>query len=228
MPISTAVQGEPWRRRLYLPAYQVSDAARYARTSPQTVANWHYRNGDSVPVLPGKERRRPLSYLQLVEVAVVAVFRQFAVPLQSIRRAREYMAQNFNAEHPFAEYKFKTDGYHLLMNVREFEPEIQIPETLIVLDQGGQLGWERMMVDRLFEFDYEFDLALKWHVAGRQSPVLIDPRIAFGAPTVKGVATWILKGRSQAGESLADMTEDFGLTEDELQFGLEFEGIRSE
>ena len=58
--------------------------------------------------------------------------------------------------------------------------------------------------------------------------MLIDPRIAFGAPTVKGVATWILKGRYQAGECLADMREDFGLTEDELQFGLEFEGIRSE
>ena len=40
----TAERGvEPWRRQLYLPAYTVTDAARYSRIAPQTVTNWTHR-----------------------------------------------------------------------------------------------------------------------------------------------------------------------------------------
>ncbi len=215
---------DPWRRRLYLPAYRVGDVARYTHTTARTIENWHYRETDSGITLPGRERRRPLSYLELVEVAIVAIFRHFGVPLASIRRTRDYFAQTFQEEYPFAVYRFKTDGFHLLMNLKEFEPDVDI-ERLIVADRAGQLGWERMMADRLFEFDYEEELAIKWHVAGRQSPVLIDPRVAFGAPMVRGIPTWVLKGRWTAGESIEDIKVDFELESEEIQHGLEFEGI---
>ena len=104
MPKLTSERGvTPFRRRLYLPAYRVSDAARYAGTSPQTVAYWHYRGGRLGPTLPNKERRKPLSYMELIEVAFVAFFRNVGVSLQRIRRAREYVAQTFNVEYPFVE-----------------------------------------------------------------------------------------------------------------------------
>jgi uncharacterized protein (DUF433 family) len=90
----------------------------------------------------------------------------------------------------------------------------------------GQLTWESLIADRLAEFDYEYGLALIWHVAGRGSRITIDPRISFGAPTVSGIPTWILKGRWQAGETVAEIAEDFGLVADEIHEALEFEGIR--
>ncbi len=216
----------PWFRRLYLPAYRVSDAARYARTSVTNVAHWHYRESyQGQPALPGKEHGKPLSYLELVEVAVVATFRQFKVPLKVIAEARRYMAQTFSSEYPFAEYRFKTDGFHLLLNLSEVLPELPTKD-LIVADRGGQIGWNSMMEDRLLEFDYDLDyeLALKWFVAGRHSKVVIDPRVAFGAPTVKGLPTWVLKGRWKAGETVNDMKEDFGLTEEEIYDALQFSG----
>ena len=82
------------------------------------------------------------------------------------------------------------------------------------------------MADRFALFDYEYELAIRWHLAGRESPVVIDPRIAFGAPAIRGIPTWILRGRWVAGESLEDIQEDFGLTQDEIVGGLGFEGIR--
>ena len=42
--------------------------------------------------------------------------------------------------------------------------------------------------------------------------MLIDPRISFGAPMIKGVPTWVLKGRHEAGESIGDIRDDFSLT----------------
>lgn len=223
-----SVRGEPWRRRLYLPAYSVSEAARYVNTKPGTVSYWHYRGGGLGPALPGRERRRPLSYLELVEVAFVSVFRNYGVSLQRIRRAREYMAKTFMVDYPFARYKFKTEGYHVLLALEEVEPSRREGE-LIVADSAGQMGWADVMSDKFMEFDYEHggeELAIKWHVAGRTSPVVIDPKISFGAPTVYGIPTWALKGRYNAGESIADIQDDFGLDEDEVEAGLAFEGVQ--
>lgn len=227
MPDLVAVRGvEPWRRRLYLPAYSVSDAARYAGVPIQTVAYWHYRGGNLGPVLPGKERGKPLSYLELVEVAFVAAFRRLGVSLQRIRRAREYVATNFKSEYPFAENRFKTEGHHVLFELVEAEKDKEL-QKVIIADANGQVAWEALIADKFAEFDYDgMDMAIRWHLAGRQSSVIIDPRIAFGAPSVVGIPTWTLKGRWNAGETLADIQEDFGIPEERVKDGLSFEGVR--
>jgi uncharacterized protein (DUF433 family) len=215
-------QDQPWFRRLYLPTYKVRDAARYAGTSPQSVANWHYR-GD--PVLTGRIRKRPLNYLQLVEVAFVAFFRNNGVNMHRIRKTINYLKQNFGNENPLVEYEFKTEGMHILMEYNEFDPDPNF-EKLVVTDRFGQLAWSNMLEGKFAEFDYEYELALRWHPAGRDSLVIIDPRIAFGAPMVCGLPTWVLKGRWNAHETPNEIRDEFGLSEQAVRDGLAFEGIK--
>lgn len=215
---------EPWRRRLYLPAYRVGDAARYSGAAAQTVTYWHHRSGPLGPALPGRTKRQPLSYLELVEVAFVATFRALGVSLQRIRRARTYAAQVLNAEYPFAEHAWLTEGHHVMLDLREIDDDASL-DSLIVGDADGQIVWRELVGERFAQFDYEDSLALIWHVGGRGKPVVIDPRVSFGAPTVRGVPTWILKGRWSAGESVSDIEDDFGLSEEEIRHGLRFEGL---
>ncbi len=215
---------EPWRRRLYLPAYPVSAAARYAHAPVGTVSYWHYSTSRLGPALPGKEKRVPLSYLQLIEVAFVATFRNLGLSLQKIRKAREYAAQTLQAEFPFAELRWRTEGLNLLLHLQDFEPDNRL-DALIVANSAGQTAWAPLIGDRFLEFDYEHGLAITWHVAGRSSPVLIDPRISYGSPMVGGVPTWALKGRSLAGESIREIAADFGLPEPDVRAALTFEGI---
>ncbi|MCY4528161.1 MAG: hypothetical protein OXD46_03905 [Chloroflexi bacterium] len=170
-------------------------------------------------------KRQPLSYLDLIEVAFVATFRGLGVPLQRIRKARAYAAQVLNSEYPFAEYKWFTEGHHAMLDLRELEDDATI-DSLVVGDAGGQITWEEIVGERFAQFDYEQDLALLWHVRGRNNPVRIDPRISFGAPTVGGIPTWVLGGRWRAGESIPDIQDDLGLSEEEISHGLDFEGIR--
>jgi len=220
-----AVRGtEPWRRRLLLPNYTIADAARYIGASHQLVSSWFYRETLTGVTLPGKEHGEPLSYLQLIEVAVVSTFRKLGIPLDRVRKARQYLAQRFNVEYPLTEYRFKTEGLHILLDLAQFEHDEDL--RLVVADKGGQLAWENLMEDRLLEFDYEDGgIVVKWHPAGRQSLVVIDPRVSFGAPNVSGIPTWILKGRYHAGETLADIIEDFHLEEPAIRDAWEFEGI---
>ena len=82
------------------------------------------------------------------------------------------------------------------------------------------------IVDKLLEeFEYDKSIALRWHVAGVGEPIIIDPRVSFGAPNVKGVPTWIVKERWQAGEKLQEIADDFRLTEPLVKDALRFEGI---
>jgi hypothetical protein len=60
--------------------------------------------------------RAELSYLQLIEFAVVSAFRKAGVPLSDIYDAREYVRVELKSEYPFAEYRFKSDGRHILMD----------------------------------------------------------------------------------------------------------------
>jgi len=213
---------QPWRRRLYLPSYQIAEAANYAGIAPQTVAAWHKIEKE---FLSEKEGKAALSYMQLIEVAVVAAFRKMGVPLKNIRATRDYAKHHLKNEYPFATYKFKEEAKHLYLDSNELKDVA--PGSVVQTDQGGQLAWETV-IGRLREFDYEDEydgLALKWHVAGRSSPIVIDPRIAFGTPAVKGTPTWIIKGRWDAGESDSDIAEDFRINPSDVKEALKFEGV---
>lgn len=214
-----------WRARLFVPNYRIGEAARYAHLSPQTIASWHGRpGGNAKSTLSDKAKGAALSYLQLIEVAVVSSFRKSGVTLKKIKAAREYLAKQLEAEHPFAEYRFKTDGRDLWMDYAQFEASAG-DRTLLVASQQGQLAWSDI-IGKLQEFDYEdAGLAIRWHVAGAGHGVVIDPRIQFGAPSVEGVATWVFRGRWEAGEPLDEIADDFGIANSSVAQALRFEGI---
>jgi uncharacterized protein (DUF433 family) len=210
---------EPWRRRLTLPAYQIAEAANYAQISPQTVAAWHKIEAS---LLKQREQRAALSYMQLIEVAVVAAFRKAGVPMPRIRKARAWAAHELKSEFPFAEYKFKENAKHLYLDSQQIDVK---ENTVVQADGGGQLEWASI-IGRLKEFEYEDKgIVLRWHVAGEGSPIIIDPRVSFGTPSVRGIPTWILRGRFDAGESDSDIADDFGIKKEEVRKALKFEGV---
>jgi uncharacterized protein (DUF433 family) len=224
MATSVSHTEEPWRQRLYLPNYQIGEAARYAGISAQTVAAWHKEGARESVTLSKKEQRAALSYMQLIEVAVVAAFRKAGIPLRRIRKAREFVAKSLRSEYPFSEYRFKTDGRRLWVDYEQVEGESGRGK-LMGADNYGQLAWSDI-IGRLKEFEYDGEgIVVSWHVDGERSPITIDPRISFGAPCVGGTPTWVIKGRWNAGESIADIAEDFGIKKLDVRRALKFEDI---
>jgi uncharacterized protein (DUF433 family)/DNA-binding transcriptional MerR regulator len=222
-----AVTREPWRARLTIPNYQVQEAARYARVSPQTVRYWHRVGSQNQTLLVPRESGEALSYMELIEVAVVSALRKLGLTLKRIKDARDYVSNTFKKEYPFAAYDFKTDGLSVLLDYQQVDRK-KGKGKLLNATQKGQLEWEEIVGGLLKEFEYEraLGLALKWHVAGLDKPIIIDPRISFGSPNVKGVPTWILKGRWEAGESIDEIAEDFYLSKDYVTEALVFEGVQ--
>lgn len=217
---------EFWKDRLKLPTYGISEAARYADITGQTIRNWHKSSNRPMPLGP-REPGKALSYLQLIELAVVAAARDSGVPLWAIRETREYMRKQFDADFPFAQYRFKTDGKALWLDCIDLIGK-KGKGKLLKASEKGQLAWADI-IGRLQEFEYDkkLGLAVQWHVAGRKSPVIIDPRIKFGAPSVDGVPTRLLLARWEAGETPEEIADDFDMAEKFVIAALEFEGVEA-
>ena len=51
------------------------------------------------------------------------------------------------------------------------------------------------------EIEYELDLAAQWYPAGKSLPIVVDPRISSGVPTIKGrgVTIQVIHKRFKAG-----------------------------
>jgi uncharacterized protein (DUF433 family) len=224
--MSALRSNEFWKERLKLPAYGVSEAARYADITDQTIRNWQKLSNRPSP-LSQRERGKALSYLQLIELAVVAAYRESGVPLWAIRETREYMRKEFKADFPFAQHRFKTDGKALWLDYIDVIGQ-KGKGKLLKVSGKGQLAWSEI-IGRLQEFEYDkkVGLAVRWHVAGRNSPVIIDPRITFGAPSVDGVPTRLLLARWEAGESPLEIADDFDMAVRAVVAALEFEGAEA-
>lgn len=217
---------EFWKDRLKLPTYGVSEAARYADITSQTVRNWQ-KLGNRPSPLGQREHGKALSYLQLIELAVVAAARDSGVPLRVVRATREYMRKEFGEDFPFARYRFKTDGKKLWIDYIDVIGK-RGKGKLLEASGKGQLAWSEI-IGRLeqFEYDKKLGLAVQWHVAGRRSPVIIDPRVRFGAPSVEGVPTRLLLARWEAGESPEEIADDFDMVERVVIAALKFEGVEA-
>lgn len=216
--------GEMWRERIALPAYRVSEAASYAGISPQQVAYWE-KSGGADKALTGRADRAGISYLQLIEISVVASMRKCGVALTKIRDARSYFARKLNLDFPFAQAKFKTDGAEVLQDIEGQDGKV-LKDKLLSASANGQMVWTEMLQGRFQQFDYsENGLVVRFYPKDEDRRVVIDPALSFGAPSVAGTPTWVIKRRWASGENISDIADDFDLEPEDIVSALKFEGL---
>jgi DNA-binding transcriptional MerR regulator len=90
--------------------YSSAEAALYLRLKPQDVRRW-LQEGLVRPQSGG------VSFLNLLELHILKCLRkEFALPLQRIRRALDEYNQTENSDHPFLDPRMETDGIHLFLH----------------------------------------------------------------------------------------------------------------
>ena len=109
-----------------------------------------------------------------------------AYSLQHVRRAAAVAAETFHTAHPFASRRVYTDG------ARVFAALAAGPTTpdLIALTRRDVLQVIAGGIFEPFSDEIDFDettaYASRWWPLGRQVPIVLDPRVAFGAPVIAG------------------------------------------
>ncbi len=202
-----------------VPAYAISEVAHYLLIPKTTLRYWvlgqYYETKKeklfSKPIISATDKgRHLLSFMNLVEAHVLdAIRREHDISLQKVRKALEYLCENFKSKHPLVEQKFETDGLDLF---------IQYYGQLINLTQDGQIAVKELLKSYLHRIERDtqgLPIRLFPFTRKRQEDepraIVIDPRISFGRPVVigTGIATTIVAERYKAGESIEELSDDY-------------------
>ncbi len=220
--------------QLTRPAYSVAEAGRLVGLTAGRVRRWlrgyEYSYGGAVrgqpPVLRGAETHSSYaSFLDIVDLLFVKRFLDHGVSLQKIRRALDEACQVLGTEH-FARQTFFTDGGSIFLRLQEAGGDRG--EAILELMSGGQ--WVIASVIRELAQQIEFEspegLASRWYPLGRDRPVVLDPMVAYGAPSIagRGVKTTNVHDLFVAeGESLASVRSWWDLSDGEIRAAVDFE-----
>ena len=197
------------------PVYGLSDAAALLGLNWSRARAWldgYERKGVRYPpvVRPGSTGETIVSWGEFVELGYLREYRRKGVPLQRLRPVIEALREEFQTPYPLATAKPYVRGKELVMKLQE---ENGLPQQIAIVVRSGQTVMLAPEAERFFKkvaFDPPDDGDVcRLHPAGRTTPVVIDPLVRFGRPSVKGVAVERLWELHDAGESVDEIAATY-------------------
>jgi uncharacterized protein (DUF433 family) len=205
--------------------YTISEAAKLVGVAPITIKRWLYGYESErklrYPVFghPTEDVSAPLiSFLVLAELLVYQSFRKRRLKPEVIEAAYKRAKMSLGVDYPFAAMRLESLGGHVL-----FDDETEGPHAS--LDQpGAKAMLPGAVIDTLNSFDYEGDLASRWHPKGRTVPIVVDPRFAAGLPAIenRGITIEHIKARFDANQSITFISRDLDITRLQVEEALRY------
>lgn len=169
-----------------------------------------------------------LSFVELIELRVIKAFTDKGLPLQRVRVAAERAIQLFQTLHPFASKRVFTDGELVFAELGQ-STRTDFPDV-IALTKGKHLQIHSgMLLEGYLDevsFSQETLLADKWWPLSKSFPVVLDPKISFGAPVIEGTATRtdVIAGTARA-MSIDAAANLYQLQKKQVEAALQFEDL---
>ncbi|HEX7119279.1 MAG TPA: DUF433 domain-containing protein [Longimicrobiales bacterium] len=163
-----------------------------------------------------------MTFLDLVELMFIQGLRDAGHSFPRIHEAHRVLSRLLETEHPFALKRAFSDpaGIYALLE-REDQGDL-----LIELKGAGQLAmWPTLhRYLKQLEFDID-DLAQRWYPAGPATPIVVDPRVSFGAPVVAGtrIETAAIAELYHGEDSVEEIAWLFDLEPAQVNAAIEFE-----
>ncbi len=214
------------------PAYTFLAAARCLGMPQATLRYWlHGRSSQggeqrvvSEPLIKAPAGVSSLiSFNNLIEAHVLRALRtKDGVRMAAVRKAIDYAEKELGIERLLLSNELRTSGQDLFLD--------RLSE-LITLSRSGQLAMRQLLGVYLRRVDRDDDqlpsrlypLRPAW--SEDTKPIVIDPRISFGRPTVagSGISTAALVDRYDAGESFQALADDYRLKVSQIKDAVFYE-----
>lgn len=205
--------------------YTPREAARLAGTSPQQVLRWTRGSGPNAPLWNAHyqfldDDVTDISFLDLVEVRVVAAMRRAGVSLQAIRFAMAFAQEKLGVVRPLASQSFRTDGSEILMEAVERDGQL----VSLSSRRPGQKVFREIILQSLNDLEYDHGMAIRWRPR-RFSDIVIDPARSFGDPILDdfGISTGMLRAESRDGSSPRYLSRLYEIPERMVRSAIAFE-----
>jgi uncharacterized protein (DUF433 family) len=201
--------------------YSLADAARLVGDHYNKVRRW--LDPDVGIVHRGFDpTERVISFVELMELHFIKMFRDEGVSLQAIRRAAKTAAKQFRTEYPFAVKRFDTDGRTIFATLVKEGGDKELVEDL----KKGQLVFSHIVRPFFRKLDYSTtaDISHYWP-RGKKGRVVLDPQRQFGQPidSQTGVPTRALYDAVTANGSIPKAASWFEVPEAAVRAAVAFE-----
>lgn len=225
--------------RFETPLYGVGEAAGYLDLPPSTLGNWAYGYrrrslGAGViaakPVVtairPARAHAAAIPFIGLAEAYALAAFRHVGVPMQRIRPAIEVLHRELGLKFALASQRLYTDGAEILYDYSQHAADTAAGESAreLVVVRNNQRVFSEVVDQYLRRVDFAPDgYAQVIHLPQyRVAEVTIDADHAFGRPRFSrgGAGLQDVIDLFLAGEPVAAVAAEFGLSRDEVEDAL--------
>ncbi len=210
------------------PVYGVVEAAALLGLRSERTRAWlegYVRQGVRYPPVIRVEPSGDdiITWGEFVELGYLREYRRKGVPLQRLRPVIDALREEFATPYPLATAKPYVYGKELVL---ELQLKNEIPRSIAIVISSGQtiaLADEAMRFFKKVEFDPQGGDVRRIHPAGKASPVVIDPLVRFGRPSVQGVATERLWELYDAGESIDEISDGYDMTAELVAAAVSYE-----
>lgn len=208
------------------PMYTFAEVDRLLGLHGGTSRRWidGYQRGDRhyEPVV--RERStgdEVVTWGEFVETRLLGEYRDKGVPMLRMRPAVEILRRNFGP-YPLAKSKPFTDSQDLILRVQD-ESDLDRRMRFVVV-RTGQLGLSEEMARYLDQVSFDADdVPTSVRPSGGDGPIMIDPLVRGGAPTIRGVPTDVIASLHGGGDTKDDLARWYELSPPEVTAAIEFE-----
>lgn len=215
---------------LELPLYTYADASRYLGL-PKSTASYWARGGSTTGKKGQQEFFEPvisahpeggLTFFNLVELhALKALRRIHEISLKNIRNALAHAEQQLGIDRLLLSDSLSTHGGDVFITY--------LGDT-VNLSRGGQMAIKDILeryLKRVERNDSLIPVKLypEFEGVGNDKPVVIDPNVSFGKPTVTGTSihTGVIVYRIDVGETIEDLMNDYDISQETIENVIRYE-----
>jgi uncharacterized protein (DUF433 family) len=208
--------------RIARAVFTLRETAGYLGLPLSTLHTWARPSGGATPIItsfPTSGKEATVPFIGFAEAYVLSAFRRVGVPMQRIRPAVKVLASGIGVDYALASKRLYTDGAEVLYDYASSEHDEELRGLTVV--RTGQRQFAEVVRDYLKRITYGGDgwaTRLRLPVY-RHAGVIVDAHRAFGMPLLVhgGARVEDLVDRFVAGDTLADIAEDFGVPEPEVE-----------
>ncbi|MCW1916364.1 DUF433 domain-containing protein [Luteolibacter sp. GHJ8] len=226
MPTRSPI-ADPWQRGIYT----IPDASLILKLPADRLRRWvtgreheesrHFPAGNLESRGQGKDRH--LSFLTLIELFTIDRLRKQGLTMLTLRKVRDELSQRFHTEFPFALEGLMISGKMVLKELGD--------AALLELGTNGQTAFNKLVTpfcERL-DFSPATKFASRYFPLGKEKPIVVDPKHAFGKPTIVGtnITTEAICSMLRSGDSSEDIAEAFQVSLEHVSVARAFEMKRA-
>ena len=209
--------------------YGTAEAARHLGLRPERARAWldgYRRAGVQYPpvIRQATTGDDVVTWGEFVELGYLREYRSQGVPLQRLRPVIDELRRHLDTPYPLATAQPYVLDRELVLDVQERN---DLPSQIAVVIRSGQ---QVLLTERASRFYRKAEFSTpgegdvqRLRPAGPVSPVVIDPLVGFGRPTVDNVATERLWELFDAGEDVNEIADGYDLPVERVRSAITYE-----